>query len=87
MLKGNSIFVTSPLDLNDPFEMRPGWTDEHNQEFHADQQKRADLTAGIPVYAAMKENTLKPVGIMPKVSPQDIVPVDSQRGLADDHNA
>jgi hypothetical protein len=26
---GNSIFITSPLDLNDPFEMRPAWTDEH----------------------------------------------------------
>jgi hypothetical protein len=41
ILKGNSIFITSPLDLNDPFEMRPGWTDEHQNRHFQDEQLRS----------------------------------------------
>src|SRR4051794_17155942 len=43
-----SLFITSPLDLNDPFEMRPAWTDAHESRFFRDQETRNRLAEGVP---------------------------------------
>ena len=47
ILEFNSIFITSPLDLNDPFEMRPAWTNTHELEQHEERQIRNELTGGL----------------------------------------
>lgn len=87
ILRRNEIFVTSPLDLNDPFEMRPAWTEEHEKRFLQDQQMGSNLTAGFPVMVAMEGGKLKPAGIMPYIPPRKPSPVDSQRGTSDMYNA
>ena len=79
VLRGNAIFVTSPLDLNDPFEMRPAWTEEHEQRFFRDQQTRSNLTAGLPLMVAMKEG-LKPAGVMPYIPPSNRVQLSRNAG-------
>lgn len=81
------MFVTSPLDLNDPFEMRPGWTDDHEKRFSADQQLQSELITGVPVYVALANDNLKKAGTMPYLHPQQPIQVDSQRGIADRHNS
>ena len=86
ILKGNSIFITSPLDLNDPFEMRPGWTDEHQKRHFQDEQLRSQMTAGMPLHVATVDG-LKPVGAMPYFVPQQLGPVESHRGISDRHNS
>src|SRR5258706_187178 len=87
ILKGNAIFVTSPLDLNDPFEMRPGWTDDHEARFSRDQGIRSRLAEGAPILAAVANDQLQPCGTMPFIPPYEPTPVDSQRGIADSHNS
>jgi hypothetical protein len=81
------MFVTSPLDLNDPFEMRPAWSEEHEKRFFQDQQMRSDLTAGLPMMAAVAGGELRPAGVMPHISPQQPSSVESQRETSDGHNA
>lgn len=87
ILNGNAIFVTSPLDLNDPFEMRPAWTGEHERRFYQDQLTRSKMIAGLPVMAAVKGGKLKPAGAMPYISPQPPSTVEHQHGTSDGHNA
>lgn len=87
ILQYGQMFVTSPLDLNDPFEMRPGWSYEHEQRFREDQQLRAKLTAGLPAYAAMTGGKLQPIGSLPHMQAPSPIPVEMQRGIADGHNA
>jgi hypothetical protein len=86
ILRHNSLFITSPLDLNDPFEMRPAWTDAHQERHSANIAKRDEIMTGMPVFAALEGNDLVPIGPLPKLEEQDIGPVDSHRGLADQHN-
>jgi hypothetical protein len=86
ILKGNSIFITSPLDLNDPFEMRPGWTDEHQKRHFQDEQLRSQMAVGMPLHIATGDG-LKPVGTMPYFPPQQLGPVESHRGISDQHNS
>lgn len=86
ILKGNSIFVTSPLDLNDPFEMRPAWTDEHQKRHFQDEQLRSQMAVGMPLHIATGDG-LKPVGTMPYFPPQQLGPVESHRGISDQHNS
>lgn len=87
ILKGNSIFVTSPLDLNDPFEMRPAWTDQHQQRHFQDELLGRQMTAGMPIHVVVDEGKLKQAGTMPYIPPQQLDPVESHRGIADGHNA
>jgi hypothetical protein len=42
ILKKGKIFVTSPLDLNDPFEMRPAMLDEKQQDLKGFLEKRGE---------------------------------------------
>ena len=48
ILENNCVFVTSPLDLNDPFEMRPAWTADHEHRRYLNEQKRDKLMALAP---------------------------------------
>jgi hypothetical protein len=47
ILEFNTIFITSPLDLNDPFEMRPAWTNTHELEQFEERQIRDQLMAAM----------------------------------------
>lgn len=47
VLEFNTVFITSPLDLNDPFEMRPAWTNSHELEQFEERQIREQLTGGM----------------------------------------
>jgi hypothetical protein len=86
ILDDSQIFVTSSLDLNDPFEMRPGWTAEHEHRQNQNQQMRTKLTTGMPVFAAMAEGPPAYLGQMPPLSAQPVMDIESQRGIADGLN-
>ncbi|MEZ5405520.1 MAG: DUF2971 domain-containing protein [Verrucomicrobiia bacterium] len=85
ILKNNSIFITSPLDLNDPFEMRPAWTNEHENKFYQDQLQKSQLITGMPIIVAHKDK-FGSGGNMPYYPPQSPINVEHQRGIADRHN-
>ena len=85
IVKHEQIFVTSPLDLNDPFEMRPGWTNEHESRQNLNEQMRVVLTTGMPVFAARTEGPVY-IGQMPALPVQPAIDVESQRGIADHLN-
>ena len=86
ILQNRSLFITSPLDLNDPFEMRPAWTDEHAQRHHEDQVRRNNMMAGTPLLAPMQDGTVCRIGTMPLLEAQALGPVEHQLGIADMHN-
>jgi len=88
VLEGNAIFVTSPLDLNDPFEMRPAWTNVHQARHRENEQRRNELMANAPLFVALEGGKLGQAGKMPPM-PLPLVPgvdVENQRGIADTHN-
>src|SRR5208282_5400786 len=88
VLEGNAMFITSPLDLNDPFEMRPAWTDAHQARHRENEQRRNELMAGVPLFVALEGGKLAQAGKMPPM-PLPLVPtvdVENQRGIADMHN-
>ncbi len=86
VLQNRSLFITSPLDLNDPFEMRPAWTDAHANRHHDDQELRNKMMAGRPMLGAMKDGALSQIGTMPQLEEQALGPVEHQLGIADTHN-
>lgn len=86
ILEGNSIFITSPLDLNDPFEMRPAWTDEHEARRHDNEQLRSVLTQRIPLYVVTQGDKVVPTGIMPGVPLNPKLDVEGMRGISDHLN-
>src|SRR5438477_8195375 len=86
ILEGNSIFITSPLDLNDPFEMRPAWTGEHEARRHENERLRSELTQGIPLFVAANGDELIPGGKMPYVPPHPKLDVESMIGISDHLN-
>jgi hypothetical protein len=85
ILRHQSLFISSPLDLNDPFEMRPAWTDAHEQRHREDRELRNKMMAGSPILLAT-ESGLKPMGRMHRLEEEPTIPVDSHRGIADRHN-
>jgi hypothetical protein len=85
ILKERSVFITSPLDLNDPFEMRPAWTDAHAKRHHDDQETRNRKFAGKPMFVAMSDG-LRPSGRTPLLKEPAVTPVENQLGIADMHN-
>jgi hypothetical protein len=85
ILSGNSIFITSPLDLNDPFEMRPAWRKEHEENQFKERLIRKELTSGVPLFACT-ENGLAPIGTMPALAVKPPIPPNDQIGLSDNYN-
>jgi len=85
ILETRSLLITSPLDLNDPFEMRPAWTEAHSKRHQEDQEQRNKMVAGSPMLVATKDG-LKPSGFTPRLKEPEMVPVDNQLGIADMHN-
>ena len=53
-LSGKSIFITSPLDLNDPFEMRPSWTQEHQEIYNSGKRARDEFARSVPNFVLSK---------------------------------
>lgn len=47
ILAFNTIFITSPLNLNDPFEMRPAWTNSLEMSQYEDRQLGNAMTGGL----------------------------------------
>lgn len=74
------------MDLNDPFEMRPAWTDAHEKRRHEDEARKNEMLEGIPVLAAMKDGTAPCIGTMPKRTQKPVTSVESHRGIADGLN-
>ena len=72
--------------MNDPFEMRPAWTNAHQARFQQDEQRRSEMTRGVPVMVATEGGKLVPGGTMPYIPPPPQTDVESQRGIADMHN-
>jgi hypothetical protein len=85
ILRLNSIFITSPLDLNDPFEMRPCWTNEHELAAYTARKRQYDMVEGFPIVIA-KKNGLVPSGATFDLEPEPPVPVEDQIGISDDYN-
>lgn len=86
VLSSKSIFITSPLDLNDPFEMRPAWTDEHERRHIEDQEIRNSFMENAPVVMITGDNRLRPIMNLPKLIEQPPAPVANHRGIADTHH-
>jgi DUF2971 family protein len=86
ILEGNAMFITSALDFNDPFEMRPAWTDAHQARYRKNEERRNKLMFGAPLFVALKGGKMARAGTMPPIPLEPQVDVGSQRGIADMHN-
>jgi hypothetical protein len=86
ILSNESIFITSPLDLNDPFEMRPSWTNAHEDRFRNNQETLDRLATGLPIFAAMEGGRVEQIGTYPERQREQNVDVDDQYGIADLHH-
>lgn len=81
------MFVTSPLDLNDPFEMRPAWTTTHEKRFHANQLNRSEMTTGMPLLLCTEAGLVDSGQLLPAIEADPLIDVEQQRGISDSHNA
>ncbi len=48
IIETKRLYITSPLDLNDPFEMRPAWTEHHEKRSHEEQLARNQSISPLP---------------------------------------
>lgn len=85
ILDHNSIFITSPMDMNDPFEMRPQWTQEHQDHETEFRNRRNKMSAGMPIMICTTEG-LKPGGFMPDLEQEPKRSVEEMWGFTDTHN-
>lgn len=86
MLQSRSIYISSPLDLNDPFEMRPAWTNEHAERAWTEQELKNRAIEGHPI-AICTEDGIVPSGTrMPRQDPQPHFDVESTYGISDLYN-
>ena len=76
ILRTESIYVTSPLNLNDPFESRPNWPPSHEEAKHQEECAFSEH---------MATNPLGGVQISPSTPPR--MQVEQQYGIADRRNA
>jgi hypothetical protein len=86
ILRYGSIFITSPLDLNDPLEMRPPWTNAHDQRHRQDQEMRNKMAEGIPMVTPGKRGEVLKMGHLSGLTEPPLMDVDHQRRIADAHN-
>src|SRR5678815_3061261 len=85
ILDFNSVFITSPMDINDPFEMRPQWTQEH-QDHQSDFRNWLNrISAGMPLMICTTEG-LKPGGVVPYRGEEPKRKVEDMWGFADEYN-
>ena len=92
MLAHNCVFISSPMDLNDSFEMRPQWTQELQDDNHVFQAEKEHMLAEFPMIDATDPGNLKIIN--PKKAPRKAEPnefnpkisVDQGYGLAESHN-
>ena len=73
------------MDMNDPFEMRPQWTQEH-QDHHTDFRNRINkMASGMQRMICTTEGP-KPDGFMPDLGQEPILKVEEMWGFTDDYN-
>ncbi len=91
MLTHNSVFISSPLDLNDSFEMRPQWTQDHQNGDQASRMERDRTIANFPIYAEVS-GKIQQIGNMPTPPAGDEnefnpkMKVEDQYGIAEGYN-
>ena len=85
ILDFNSVFITSPMDMNDPFEMRPQWTQEHQDHQRDFRNWLNKMSAGMPLMICTTEG-LKSGGVMPDLGEEPKLDVEKMWGFADDYN-
>lgn len=85
ILAFNSMFITSPMDMNDPFEMRPAWTQEHQDHQQEIRNWLRTMSAGVPLMICTQEG-LVPGGTMPDLGEEPKWEVNKMWGFADDYN-
>jgi Protein of unknown function (DUF2971) len=73
ILAKECMFITSPLDLNDAFEMRPGWGEDHERQSEANESERLGY---------LKSSG----GLSPDCQPFTNGPLDQQVRIADGQN-
>lgn len=86
ILANNTIFVTSPLDLNDPFEMRPAWTEDLARRDYERRLQRDLHITGLPIYTPTENGGIGFVGTKPAPEKREFVPPENEYGLADMHH-
>lgn len=92
MLRTNTVFISSPLDLNDSFEMRPQWTQEHENRNRERRKARDRAIAGLPIFAEVIPGEFTLQGPQPplaaghddKFNPR--MNVGDQYGIAEGYN-
>jgi hypothetical protein len=85
VLAHNSLFISSPLDLNDPFETRPAWTQEHEDREWEFRNWRNKMSSGLPLLIVTREG-LVPGGVMLDHGEEPRMQVEHQVGIADTYN-
>ena len=85
ILAFNSLFITSPMDMNDPFEMRPQWTQGHQDHQTDFLNWRNKMSGGMPLMICTTEG-LKPGGVMPYLGEEPKRKVEDMWGFADEYN-
>jgi len=73
------------MDMNDPFEMRPSWTQEHQDHHTAFRNRLNALSAGMPLLISTKEE-LKHDGVTPRLERVPKMKVGDMWGFADNYN-
>lgn len=76
ILRTGSVYVTSPLNLNDPFESRPNWPPSHEESKHQEECALSEHMATNP-----------PGGVLISPSTPPKMPVQQHFGIADRRNA
>jgi hypothetical protein len=84
ILENNCIFITSPMDLNDPFEMRPAWTQSHEDSQHELRNRMNKMVAGMPLLIATVDGLVSD-GTMPDLGAETSMRVENQIGIADSY--
>lgn len=73
------------MDMNDPFEMRPQWTQEHQDHQTECRNWRNKMAAGMPLMICTTEG-LKPGGVVAYLGAEPKQKVENMWGFADEEN-
>ena len=83
ILEGLSIFASSPLHLNYPFESRPSWTLAHQDQWREQQDIRDQMMAVAAIFGAMKGERIQQIANIPALDRRLHMDINNTYGLAD----
>jgi hypothetical protein len=92
MLQDNCVFISSPLDLNDSFEMRPKWTQELQDKRTEEMRAREKLMGGMTFHVLTDTGIQKNAGVFPHPTEESLdlfapkMKVEDQYGIAEGYN-